>query len=297
MNNREQFLLDRKQGIGGSDVAAIMQLSQWSTPLDIYNDKTSSELNCEELGEDLKRGIRVEKYILQEYSENTEEAIQTSLKPLVDKQYPFMRGNADAKIVGQNVLVEAKSTKAPISTWEAGIPEYYKTQVAYYAMLADSERVDVPVMFSGWKYACYTYWRDYEFEAKIKAAVISFWENHVVKGIAPEPTSKEELEAAYPNIAKGKIIIADENIRQVVCELQEASTKRKELEKVEKKLKQHIQIYMGDAGLLDAGFCKVALKSRSANRLNVDALKLAKPEIYQSYLSESNYRTLQFIGG
>ena len=54
---------------------------------------------------------------------------------------------------------------------------------------------------------------------------------------------------------------------------------------------------MGDAGLLDAGFCKVALKSRSANRLNTEALKLGNPEIYQSYLSESNYRTLQFIGG
>jgi predicted phage-related endonuclease len=157
--------------------------------------------------------------------------------------------------------------------------------------------VDIPVMFSVWKYACYTYWRDYEFEAKIKAAVINFWENHIVKGIAPEPTSKEELEAAYPHIATDKTIIADENIRQAVCELQEASTKRKELEKVEKKLKTHIQSYMGDAGLLDAGFCKVALKSRSTNRLNTEALKLGNPEIYQNYLSESNYRTLQFIGG
>ena len=37
MQNREQFLLDRKQGVGGSDVAAIMGLSIWSTPLDTEN--------------------------------------------------------------------------------------------------------------------------------------------------------------------------------------------------------------------------------------------------------------------
>ena len=116
MNNREQFLLDRKQGIGGSDVAAIMGLSPWSTPLDVYNDKISPVLVEEELNDDLKRGIRVEKYILQEYSETTNEAIEINLPHLIDKEYPFIRGNADAKVVGQNVLVEAKSTKGLSAT-------------------------------------------------------------------------------------------------------------------------------------------------------------------------------------
>ena len=297
MSNRETFLLNRKLGIGGSDVAPIMGLSSWSTPLDVYRDKISQELICEELSTDLKRGIRVEKYILQEYSESINEVIETNLPPIIDKEYPFMRGNADARIVGKNVLVEAKSTKTPISMWNAGIPEYYRTQVAYYAMLADAERVDIPVLFSNWQYACYTYWRDYEFEAQIKEAVINFWQNHIVKGIAPAPSTHEELQQAYPDIYTEKTIKADENIRQIVSELQEASSKRKELEKLEQKLKTHIQVYMGDAGLLDAGFCKVSLKNRSANRLNTEALKIANPEIYQSYLAESNYRVLQFIGG
>lgn len=298
MRNRETFLLERKQGIGGSDVAGIMSLSPgWSSPLDVYNDKLNPIVVEEELSTDLKRGIRVEKYILQEYSENTNEVVETNLPPLVDKEYPFMRGNADARIVGKNVLVEAKSTKAPISMWNAGIPEYYRTQVAYYAMLADAERVDIPVLFNGWTYACFTYWRDYEFEARIKEAVINFWQNHIVKGIAPAPTTAEELQRAYPNIHEEKTIKADENIRQVVSQLQEASTRRKELEKLEQRLKTDIQVYMGDAGLLDAGFCKVSLKNRSANRLNTEALKIDNPAIYQSYLSESNYRVLQFIGG
>ena len=87
MSNREQFLLDRKQGIGGSDVAGIMSLSPgWSSPLDVYNDKLNPIVVEEELSTDLKRGIRVEKYILQEYSENTNEVIETNLPPLVDKE-------------------------------------------------------------------------------------------------------------------------------------------------------------------------------------------------------------------
>jgi len=297
MISREQFLLERKQGIGGSDVAAIMGLSPWRTALDVYNDKLSPINLEEEPHDDLKRGIRAEKYILEEYAENTGETLLCNIPTFVDSQYPFMRGNVDAKLQSQNVIVEAKSTKASISSWDSGIPEHYRLQVAYYAMLADSDRVDIPVLFSGWRYGCYTYWRDAEFEAQIKIAVINFWQNHILKNITPEPQSLAELQVAYPIINSEVTIKADEDIRNTVSELQAVSAKRKELEATEKCLKQSIQQYMGEAGLLDAGFCKLALKNRLTKRLNTSALKLAVPEIYQSYLQETQYRILQFIGG
>ena len=89
-----------------------------------------------------------------------------------------MRANIDAKVIGANVIVEANIRS--ISSWE-NIPEYYKAQVAYYAMLTDAEYVEVPVLFSGWKYACFTYWRDEAYEARIKEAVINFWQEHLLK--------------------------------------------------------------------------------------------------------------------
>lgn len=36
---RLEWLKNRQTGIGGSDVAAILGLSKWKTPLDVYNDK------------------------------------------------------------------------------------------------------------------------------------------------------------------------------------------------------------------------------------------------------------------
>ena len=44
MNTRETFLLDRKLGIGGSDIAPIMNLSPYSTPLNVYREKMSPEV-------------------------------------------------------------------------------------------------------------------------------------------------------------------------------------------------------------------------------------------------------------
>jgi predicted phage-related endonuclease len=120
MHNRETFLLNRKQGIGGSDVASIMGISQWSSPLEIYNDKTCQELNCSELSDYLKRGIRVEKYILQEYSENTNTEIETNLPPLIDIKYPFMRGNADGhccRLIKSSIMVNLDSFLMDINLW------------------------------------------------------------------------------------------------------------------------------------------------------------------------------------
>ena len=53
--NREQFLLDRKQGIGGSDVASILGVSPFRTALEVYHDKTSPELVLDEPTEGLDK--------------------------------------------------------------------------------------------------------------------------------------------------------------------------------------------------------------------------------------------------
>ena len=102
--------------------------------------------------------------------------------------------------------------------------------------------------------------------------------------------------AAYPKLEE-KTIEADNDIREKVYQLQEAQEQRKELEKKEKELKNQIQGYMGDAGLLDAGFCKVALKEIKSTRFNANAFKEKYTELYQQYLNDSSYRKLQFIGG
>lgn len=146
--SREQFLLDRKKGIGGSDCAAILGISPWRTALDVYNDKISPDVS-DEPNEDMKRGIRAERYVLEEYVERTGEVVETNIPTIINQRYPFMRANIDGRIRGENVIIEAKSTKAPMSSWENGIPEYYKAQVAFYAMLTNAERVDIPVLFSG----------------------------------------------------------------------------------------------------------------------------------------------------
>lgn len=240
--NREQFLLDRKKGIGGSDCAAILSVSPWKTPLDVYNDKLNPDV-VDEMNENMRRGILAEEFVLKEYVDRSGETIETNIPTIVSSEYPFMRANIDARIKGQNVIIEAKTTKANISAWDNGLPEYYKAQVAFYAMLTDAERVDIPVLFSGWEYACFTYWRDAEYEARLKQAVIDFWQEYIVKGVPPHPRTSEELKIAYPSIDTELVKKADEHIRHVVSEYQEVSNQVKKLEEEKESLKNTILVY------------------------------------------------------
>ena len=49
MTNRIEWLKARQKGIGGADVAAILGINPYRTPLDIYREKTT------EITEDLAR--------------------------------------------------------------------------------------------------------------------------------------------------------------------------------------------------------------------------------------------------
>ena len=45
---REDWLQERRRGIGGSEAAAILGLSPWATPLDVYLDKIGEGEEVEE---------------------------------------------------------------------------------------------------------------------------------------------------------------------------------------------------------------------------------------------------------
>jgi len=74
-------------------------------------------------------------------------------------------------------------------------------------------------------------------------------------------------------------------------------TSYKKCKNNEKEFKTQIQGYMGNAGLLNAGFCKVEFKEIKSTRFNANVFKEKYTELYSQYLNVSSYRKLQFIGG
>lgn len=69
--DRETWLRDRKKGIGGSDVAAVLGLSPWRTPLDVFNDKTAETVDDKPQSDAAHFGTILEDVVAEEFARRT----------------------------------------------------------------------------------------------------------------------------------------------------------------------------------------------------------------------------------
>jgi putative phage-type endonuclease len=291
MTNYEQFLLDRKQGLGGSDIAAILGISPWKTPLDVYLDKTT-EWCDEEDSEALARGKRAESYVLDTYEADTGNSLIRNHDTIHDKEYPFLFANIDAKLDKTNIIVEAKTTSDFVNNW-SDIPEYYKTQVAHYAYITNADRVDIPVSFSSWQYKCFTYERDIEFEKQIRTKAMWFWINHVKKKIPPEPINIADTAKLYPNSNESKIHASPtiyESFNALKGLKEEIQQKQEACDQVSKNIREFIkdnEILMHEDKQL------ITWKNQTSSRFDSKAFIADHPDLYNQYKKESTSRVFR----
>ncbi len=69
--DRENWLRERKKGIGGSDVAAVLGLSPWRTPLDVFNDKTAETVDEKPQSDAAHFGTILEDVVADEFARRT----------------------------------------------------------------------------------------------------------------------------------------------------------------------------------------------------------------------------------
>jgi putative phage-type endonuclease len=188
----QQFTAEeRRQYLGASEIAAVMGLDKWKTPLDIFQEKTG-------LAEPFagnkytERGNRLESIAAELFTELTGQKLQRRNQAYTHPQYPFIVGHIDRVFVGEKKLAEIKcpSIAAFRKYQREGLPESMVIQMQMYLGLTG--------FASGtWLIFCADAWDlvtfDIEFdEAIYEAAVVAavmFWNNCVVPGHAPDASA------------------------------------------------------------------------------------------------------------
>ena len=66
--SREEWLKYRKNGIGGSDAAAVCGLNPYSSPIKVYYDKTTDETSSYD-NEAMRQGRDLEGYVAERFME------------------------------------------------------------------------------------------------------------------------------------------------------------------------------------------------------------------------------------
>lgn len=188
MVNREQWLAERRTGIGSSDAAAVCGLSPWSNPLGVYLDKTG-QLPDWEGNAATAWGTRLEPIIADAYQAET----GVTLKPAPLRRhgvYPWMIANVDR--VARDRIVEIKTANffARDEWGEPGsdeIPEHYLVQVQHQlAVCPEFEWADVAVLIGGQDFRVYCVQRNAAVIDRLTDIEAEFW-GRVQNRTPPEP--------------------------------------------------------------------------------------------------------------
>lgn len=284
MTEQSQWLEERRKGVGGSDVAAILGLSKWQTPLSVYNSKIGDEL-IDEDNASMEWGRRLEPVIRQKYCDTVGMTVTVPDQLIRSKEHPFMIANVDG-IREDGRIVEIKTARSAADWGDEGtdqIPEYYLTQVQHYMTVTGADSCDVAVLIGASDFRIYTVKSDPELAAMLIEEESKFWQM-VENKTPPAPRSLDEMKVAFPT-STDTAVEANAEINGALEELRNVLEEQKKIEGTAKELTAKIQGYMGTAERLTfAGDTLVTWKSTKP-RVTFDsaALKKAMPDVYEQY--------------
>jgi len=152
--NREEWLEERKKGIGGSDAAAIIGANPFMTNIELWEYKTGRKQQ-EDISnkECVKFGVAAEDHIRQLFALDYPEYELTSesFKTYANPEHSFIRGSFDGELHNKNSgpfsygVWEAKTgtirREADWVKWggknftENRIPQNYYTQILHYFLV------------------------------------------------------------------------------------------------------------------------------------------------------------------
>ena len=293
----------RPIGIGGTDIGAILGLSPYKTPLELWSELVSGDDPVPRDLLHLRYGQHTESFVANEY-ERLSSLFTVKHEPTVfHKTHGYMFGHIDRFVldtpdtpafvdgfVTAQRLLECKTSSAfGKSDWgEAGtdqVPPLYLVQCAWYLAITECERADLAVLIGNNDFRVYSIDRDLELEGLLLSHAQSFWHEHVLCKKPPEPISAQDASILFPKEAPNSSVAANEEILQSIAAYRQACTKSHTLSDECEKLKLEILNYMGHAEKLTLGSKTLATWkcAKSSSRIDTKALAQAHPEIASAF--------------
>lgn len=204
---RDVWLDKRREGIGSSDLPAVMQLSGYRTPLHVYYDKTGAipHDDGEDMGDPARYGVLFEEPLAFDWARRNrtvvapvgivahcEETWQMCSLDRLCAECPLDRDKHSL------CALEVKCRSAFVAKlWRDGPPDDVLAQVLWQILVTGLDHIHVVCLIGGNDYRQYTVRRS-EHEklvAYLDAEAARLWHEHIVPGVAPEPSGDEPPDA------------------------------------------------------------------------------------------------------
>lgn len=294
--SREDWLEQRKKGIGGSDVSAIAGLNKWKSPVGVYLDKTGQSPEEDTAGEAAYWGNVMEDIVAQEFSIRTGIRVRKRNAILQHPDHPFMLANVDRLIVGKAEGLECKTASEYLrGEWEdEEVPAAYLLQCQHYMAVTGYKAWHIAVLVGGNKFIHKKIERDEELIQYLIDIEEDFWNNHVLAEIPPAfdgtDASTDLLKAMYPEEQPSTEIKLGNDVEQMLEAMDQLTEDIKDFTTKKKEYENRIKAILGEKEKGHTLNRIVTWKSYETNRIDFKRLKAEQPDLFKKYTNTTTAR-------
>ena len=289
-------LAARRRGIGASEIAAVVGINPWASPISVYASKIGVLAPASSAAID--RGNFLEPAVREWYSYQLGRRVSQP-GTLVHPDNPLVLATPDGISHGADgdILLEIKAPGSnawrewgPTGTDE--IPDYYVPQVIWGMAVTGLKRAHVAAHI--WdEMRIYTIEYDPELFAALEERAMAFWHDHVVPQKPPPADGSkcfsEWLKGRFSSASKGSVKPKSSATNRLATLLMGAKTKAAKANERVLLIKNRIQEAMGEHEALDTDFGRITW-SNNKDSVKIDwaavAQDLASGEIDKSILEK-----------
>jgi len=292
--SHEEWLEERKKGIGASEVASVVGISPWDSPFSLYLRKTGQVPPVEE-NNAMHMGRLLEGVVVQLWEERTGfKAVKASAKDIIyqDPEHPWRIVTPDriayeinpATGKKEKVLVECKTSS--MSFDPDNLPAYYVAQCQYQMHVTGIHVCYLTWLTAGRDFGYARLEYDAEFSEWLAEEVDKFWNDNILADQEPDAVTVDDLAVKIPRSTPEKSVEADESALDQVAELREKKAMYDALGDEIAELQNSLKMYMEDSeALTDAdGNVLVTWKSgKDKTSFDSKAFAAENPGMYDKY--------------
>lgn len=316
---RERWLTARRSGIGGSEVGALVGISEYDTAFSVYNTKKNGGKDLSALAA-VEWGHRLEDVVAQKIAEEVGMASRFGGGLWAHNEKPFLRVTPDRfatrpRSWKAEALIECK-TAGDDEHWESGTirpgglgtgsaPLSYQAQAQWQMGI-----IGLPVCYLG----CLVLGRERQFFvveihfdkdwfAELAAEAERFWFDNVVADEPPmhdfrHPKTEELLKTLQPKVVKPSTDLPEE-AAEWLKDYERAKDAVKKAEADLDGIKNFFRMWTGDAGAgylpwpgKPDGLKVTSYPEVNSTGIDVEKLRSEYPEIAEKVTRKSSYRRL-----
>lgn len=302
--SHQDVVTNRHEYIGGSDIAAIMGMSRWKTPLKLWTEKTQ-KLPAPDLSniEAVEMGTELEQFVADMFTKRTGKAVRKAPKEYLHPDYPYMHAHIDRLVTGTDELLECKTCSVfKKDEWENDeIPQEYILQVMWYLGITGRKIGHIAVLIGGQSFKYKQIEFDQELFNQMIEAAKEFWA-HVQEDTPPaimaddDETLKELygennefMIELYPDTEENKK--AMDSLEERIAYLQEIKAHIKSLEEEKKEIETSLKdIIKDNLGIKTMKYAVTWKLQKGGYSYDKEAMQA--DGVFEKYATQISYRRL-----